>query len=100
PSNIPAIDDVKFLTGYNVDGVLAGESAIRDAIEKYYGASLSYDDVMEGFDESEIDYEVLEDEGNVVDLERAADEAPVVRLVNLILIDAIKKGASDIHVEP
>lgn len=100
PSNIPAIDDVKFLTGYNVDGVLASESAIREAIERYYGASISYEDVMEGFDESQIDFEVLEDEGNVVDMEKAADEAPVVRLVNLILIDAIKKGASDIHVEP
>jgi len=100
PSNIPAIDDIKFLTGYNVDGVLAPESQIRDAIEKYYGPTISYEKVMEGFDESEIDFEVMEDEGNVVDLERAADEAPVVRLVNLILIDAIKKGASDIHIEP
>lgn len=100
PSNISAIDDIKFLTGYNVDGVLASESAIRNAIEKYYGASISYEEVMEGFDESEIDFEVMEDEGNIVDLEKAADEAPVVRLVNLILVDAIKKGASDIHVEP
>jgi type IV pilus assembly protein PilB len=101
PSNISAIDDIKFLTGYNVDGVLAAESAIRNAIEKYYGASTpSYEEVMEGFDESEIDFEVMEDDGNVVDLEKAADEAPVVRLVNLILIDAIKKGASDIHIEP
>ena len=100
PSNIPAIDDVKFLTGYNVDGVLASESAIREAIERYYGPSISYEDVMEGFDESQIDFEVIEDEGNIVDLEKAADEAPVVRLVNLILVDAIKKGASDIHVEP
>lgn len=100
PSNIPAIDDVKFLTGYNVDGVLASESAIREAIERHYGPSISYEDVMEGFDESQIDFEVIEDEGNIVDLEKAADEAPVVRLVNLILVDAIKKGASDIHVEP
>jgi type IV pilus assembly protein PilB len=100
PSNISAIDDIKFLTGYNVDGVLASEGSIREAIEKHYAAAISYEDVMEGFDESEIDFEISDEDATIVDLERAADEAPVVRLVNLILIDAIKKGASDIHIEP
>ena len=100
PSNISAIDDIKFLTGYNVDAVLATESAIRDAIDRYYNTGPSYEEVMEGLDEAEIDFEVIEDDSNVVDLEKAADEAPVVRLVNLILVDAIKKGASDIHIEP
>src|SRR5690606_31198846 len=100
PSNISAIDDIKFLTGYNVDAVLATESAIRDAIDRYYNTGPSYEEVMEGLDEAEIDFEVIEDDSNVVDLEKAADEAPVVRLVNLILVDAIKKGASDIYIEP
>jgi len=100
PSNISAIDDIKFLTGYNVDAVLATESAIRDAIDRYYNTGPSYEEVMEGLDEAEIDFEVIEEDSNVVDLEKAADEAPVVRLVNLILVDAIKKGASDIHIEP
>jgi len=102
PSNIFAIDDIKFLTGYNVDVVVASEEQIRRAIEKYYQATdeTSYDDVMSGFDEDEIEWD-SEDEGlNVVDLEKSAEEAPVVRLVNLMLIDAIKKQASDIHIEP
>ena len=102
PSNIFAIDDIKFLTGYNVDVVVASEEQIRRAIEKYYQTTdeASYDDVMSGFDEEEIEWD-NEDEGlNVVDLEKSAEEAPVVRLVNLMLIDAIKKAASDIHIEP
>jgi len=102
PSNIFAIDDVKFLTGYNVEVVVASEQAIREAIERYYAEKgPDLDEVMQGFDDSEV--AVVEAEGddmNVVDLEKSAEEAPVVKLVNLILLDAIKKGASDIHVEP
>ena len=100
PSNIFAVDDLKFLTGYNIEPVVASEQAIKDAVERYYGQPLpSYEDVLGDFDESDITVEINQDD-DVVDLEKAADEAPVVRLVNLILIDAIKKGASDIHVEP
>ena len=102
PSNIFAIDDIKFLTGYNVEPVVASEQAIKEAIEKYYAEKgPDLDEVMSGFDDSEV--AVIEAEGddmNVVDLEKSAEEAPVVKLVNLILLDAIKKGASDIHVEP
>ncbi|MBN2493564.1 MAG: type IV-A pilus assembly ATPase PilB [Deltaproteobacteria bacterium] len=100
PSNIFAIDDIKFITGYNVEVMVAAEQSIRDAIERYYSERVSYDDVMEGFDEGEIDYGEEEEDVDVVDLENSAEEAPVVRLVNLILIDAIKKNASDIHIEP
>ncbi|MBJ80688.1 MAG: type IV-A pilus assembly ATPase PilB [Myxococcales bacterium] len=102
PSNIFAIDDIKFLTGYNVDVVVASEEQIRRAIEKYYQATdeASYDDVMSGFDEDDIEWDSEDDALNVVDLEKSAEEAPVVRLVNLMLIDAIKKSASDIHIEP
>ncbi|WP_050724764.1 type IV-A pilus assembly ATPase PilB [Vulgatibacter incomptus] len=101
PSNIFAVDDLKFLTGYNIETVVASEANIRAAIEKYYAdKGPSYEEVMEGFDESEIAVEHGEDDASSGDLERAADDAPVVRLVNLILLDAIKKGASDIHVEP
>ncbi|MCC7380234.1 MAG: type IV-A pilus assembly ATPase PilB [Deltaproteobacteria bacterium] len=105
PSNIFAIDDLKFLTGYNIEVVVASDGAIRDSIEKYYGEAaeqreLNYDEVMAEFDEDEIDYGEEELDMNVVDLERSAEDAPVVKLVNLILIDAIKKGASDIHIEP
>jgi type IV pilus assembly protein PilB len=102
PANIFAIDDIKFLTGYNVEVVVASEVAIKEGIEKYYAEKgPSYDELMQGFDDSEVS--VIEDEGddvNVLDLEKSAEEAPVVKLVNLILLDAIKKGASDVHVEP
>jgi type IV pilus assembly protein PilB len=102
PSNIYAIDDIKFLTGYAIEVVVASEQAIKEALEKYYTEKApSYEEVMEGFDENEIGFEHDAEEGiNVVDLEKSATDAPVVKLVNLVLLDAIKKGASDIHVEP
>ncbi len=99
PSNIYAIDDLKFLTGFNIEVVVASEAAIEEAFQRYYDR-VNYDEVMEGFDESEIDFSEVGEDLNVVDLEKASSEAPVVRLVNLILINAIKKGASDIHLEP
>ncbi len=101
PSNLHAIDDVKFLTGYNVEPVVASENAILAAIESAYAApEISYDDIMEGFDEEDIEVAGEDDEMNLMDLERASEDAPVVRLCNAILLNAIKKGASDIHVEP
>src|SRR5213082_234165 len=101
PSNIYAIDDIKFLTGYNVEVVVASEQAIKEALERYYADKApSYDEVMEGFEESEIQVDHDSSDDNIVDLEKSAADAPVVKLVNLILLDAIKKGASDIHVEP
>jgi type IV pilus assembly protein PilB len=109
PSNIFAIDDIKFLTGYNIEVVVSAEASIQAAIDKYYrnvGAASdpfanmgSIDDIMDGFEE-DVDVAEREQESNVVDLEKAAEDAPVVKLVNLILVDAIKKGASDIHIEP
>ncbi|HET7753637.1 MAG TPA: type IV-A pilus assembly ATPase PilB [Anaeromyxobacteraceae bacterium] len=101
PSNIFAIDDIKFLTGYNVEVVVASEAAIKEAIEKYYAEKgPSYDELMQGFDDSELSIVESAEGEDVVDLEKSAGEAPVVKLVNLILMDAIRKGASDIHVEP
>ena len=102
PANIFAVDEIKFVTGYNVETVVSSEVAIREAIERYFGEkgpSYSYEDVLEGFDDGDISVEHSEDD-DAVDVARAADDAPVVKLVNLILLDAIKKGASDIHVEP
>jgi type IV pilus assembly protein PilB len=103
PSNIYAIDDVKFLTGYNVEVVVASETQIAKAIERHYksGSETSYEEVMQGFDEGEIDFGADDDGAtSVSDLEKSAEDAPVVKLVNLMLVDAIKKGASDIHIEP
>ncbi|MCZ7678430.1 MAG: type IV-A pilus assembly ATPase PilB [Sandaracinaceae bacterium] len=101
PSNLHAIDDIKFLTGYNVEPVVASEAAIMAAIEGSYGQpEISYDDIMDGFDEGEIEVATDDDDLNLMDLERASEDAPVVRLCNAILLNAIKKRASDIHVEP
>jgi type IV pilus assembly protein PilB len=100
PSNIFAVDDIKFITGYNVEVMVAAEDAIRSSIERYYSAGPSYEEVMDGFDEEEIEYGEDEEDMDVVDLEKSTEDAPVVKLVNLILIDAIKKNASDIHIEP
>ena len=103
PSNIYAIDELKFITGFNIEVVVASEVAIRDAIERYYmGDEIDMDDILADMDLDEY-VEVAEDGDEVVDiteLTRASDEAPVVRLVNLILVDAIKRNASDIHIEP
>ena len=108
PSNIFAIDDIKFLTGYNIEVVVAAEAAIQTAIQKYYNnagntfdplAGVNIDDLMNDFEE-DVDVAEREAEANTIDLEKAAEDAPVVKLVNLILVDAIKKGASDIHIEP
>ena len=100
PSNIFAIDDIKFLTGYNVEVVVASEQAIEAAVEKYYTSNVTFDDVMLDFDEDEVDIVDADEDINELDLEKSAGDAPVIKLVNLILLDAIRKGASDIHVEP
>ncbi|MGQ0505516.1 MAG: type IV-A pilus assembly ATPase PilB [Myxococcaceae bacterium] len=99
PSNIYAVDDLKFLTGYTIEAVVASEPSIREAIERYYAEKgPTLDEIVGQVDE---DVEVAKDETeNIEDATRGADDAPVVKLVNLILLDAIKKGASDIHVEP
>jgi len=100
PSNIFAVDDIKFMTGYNVEVVVASEASLKAAIDRFYDQSASLADVM-GDLEME-DFEVIgdEEEVDVSSLERATEDAPVVKLVNLILTDAIKKKASDIHIEP
>ena len=100
PTNLHAIDDLKFLTGYNIEPVIASENAILAAIERNYSVGPSYDEVMAGFEESEIEFTGEDEDLNVLELEKASADAPVIRLVNMILLNAIKKGASDIHIEP
>jgi len=100
PSNIFAIDDIKFLTGYNVEVVVASEQSIEQAVEKYYTSNVTFDDVMIDFEDDEVDIVDAEEDINELDLEKSAGDAPVIKLVNLILLDAIRKGASDIHIEP
>jgi type IV pilus assembly protein PilB len=102
PTNLHAIDDIKFLTGYNVEPVVASETAVHAAIERYYAAGPSYEEVMADFDlgDDDIDFSSDEEDINAVELEKASEDAPVVRLVNVILLNAIRKGASDVHIEP
>jgi type IV pilus assembly protein PilB len=101
PSNIYAIDELKFVTQYNVEPVVASETAIEQALSRYYDKGPDLDSMIGEFDVDNVDYASTADENvNVVDLENQAGEAPVVRLCNGILISAIQKKASDIHVEP
>ncbi len=105
PGNIYAMDDLKFLTGLNVESVVASETAIRTAIEKYYGDAKGKSDLdgiireMEAEGEDELEMAGQGEKVDVTDLARETEEAPVVRLVNMILVDAVKRQASDIHIE-
>ncbi|MBM3817407.1 MAG: type IV-A pilus assembly ATPase PilB [Acidimicrobiia bacterium] len=123
PTNVFAMDDIKFMTGYNVEPVVASELAVMDAIAKYYGkaaaaagngaggsstgpsalevASRALEDVSLLTADAG-DVEVLEEleEISADMLAKQGEEAPVIKLVNVILMSAIQKGASDIHIEP
>ena len=101
PSNIYAIDELKFLTQYNIDPVVASDTAIESALSKYYDKGPDLEQMIGDFDVENVDYASVVDENvNVVDLENQAGEAPVVKLCNAVLLSAIKKKASDIHIEP
>jgi type IV pilus assembly protein PilB len=116
PTNVFAMDDIKFMTGYNVEPVVASESSVAEAIIRHYnvvakeaagnGKQSALDFANQALqdlplvDASEV--EVLEEleEISVEALARQGEEAPVIRLVNVMLMSAISKGASDIHIEP
>ncbi len=100
PSNIVAINEVKFLTGYDVKIAVGGATAVQRAIERYYESNVNYDQVLTELGGEDVQLVTGEEEVSVQDLERATEEAPVVRLVNALLTDAIAKRASDVHVEP
>ncbi len=101
PSNIYAIDELKFLTQYNIDPVVASDAAIETALSRYYDKGPDLDAMIGDIDVENVDFAAVADDAvNVVDLENQAGEAPVVKLCNAILLSAIKKKASDIHIEP
>ncbi len=130
PTNVFAMDDIKFMTGYNVEPVVASETAVLEAITRYYAAptgtrgpreavaagggggaeaasmssASTLDMVTKALEATSVDddVEVLEelDQIDVASLEKQGGEAPIIRLVNLMLMSAIQKGASDIHIEP
>jgi type IV pilus assembly protein PilB len=122
PTNVFAMDDIKFMTGYNVEPVVASETAVVEAITKYYGkvgssngnggsGSSSGVSALEVASKALEEMPALPDAGDVEVLEefeeisaealaKQGEEAPVIKLVNVILMSAIQKGASDIHIEP
>src|SRR5271156_4433693 len=105
PTNVFAMDDIKFMTGFNIEPVVASESSIIEGIDKAYGTSKEeeLEQVMQSMnDAGEADVEVQNEEQQLElkELEKAADEAPIFKLANLMLTDAAKRGASDIHMEP
>src|SRR6266852_3404777 len=104
PTNVFAMDDVKFMTGFNVEPVVASESAIADAISRFYGGAHAngeeLSNLMRDLVEDELELASDETELDAASLEKAAEEAPIIKLVNLILTDSVKRGASDIHLEP
>ena len=125
PTNVFAMDDIKFMTGYNVEPVVASETAVTEAIQRYYPSSAAatkggssaaatpsggstLEMASKGLEELQAslggtaDVEVLEElqEISAEALARQGEDAPVVRLVNVVLMSAIQKGASDIHIEP
>ena len=110
PTNVFAMDDIKFMTGFNIEPVVASETAIAEAIQKYYGSieeqerKRELEEIVSFIDEGEQETLELEAEDettlNLEQLEKAAEEAPVIKLVNYFLTDAVKRGASDIHMEP
>ncbi len=106
PTNVFAMDDIKFMTGFNVEPVVASESAIGEAIVRFYGGSETNHEELSKMmkdlvmDDQELELAGEETELDTATLEKAAEEAPIIKLVNLILTDSVKRGASDIHIEP
>lgn len=100
PSNISALNEIKFITGMEVQVMLTSERKLKIEQEKRSESSVSLDEIMDDIDSD--DYEVLdtEEDINLAELEKATEDAPVVKLVNAILTDAINRGTSDIHIEP
>jgi type IV pilus assembly protein PilB len=105
PTNVFAMDDIKFMTGFNVEPVVASESAIGEAITRFYGGSDGDSEELSKMmkdlvEDEELELAAEEAELDAASLEKAAEEAPIIKLVNLILTDSVKRGASDIHLEP
>jgi len=104
PTNVFAMDDIKFMTGFNIEPVVASESSILEGIDKAYGAKKEdLEHVMMSMsetDDADVEVQTEQEEMGLADLERAADEAPIVKLVNAVLSEAVTRGASDIHMEP
>ena len=102
PNNVAAIEDIKFITRCDVFPVIAGEYTLRNAIDRYYQQSdAQLQTLLKSVEAAEEDLEVVEEQQDEdVKAQDLADDAPVVKLINGLLTDAVKRGASDIHIEP
>ncbi len=106
PTDLEVIEDIRFRTGLSIQPVIASESGIMNAINKYYGSSsaLRVRKIIEDIELAEdARINIIEEEKEDYDVEElvhSTEEAPIIRLVNTIFVDAIKKGASDVHFEP
>ncbi|MFH1612631.1 MAG: type IV-A pilus assembly ATPase PilB [bacterium] len=109
PSNIVAIDEIKFITGLQVEPVVSPEISINKVIEKYYQKKIdaeteiveqNIEDVLKDVEDAAIEVVESEKEVDIFSLQKEIEDAPVVKLVNLIISDAVKREASDIHIEP
>ena len=104
PTNLGVIDDLKFITRYDIQPVIAGEFTLRNHIEKHYESTdAQMQSLLQDIADAEAEVEVLEEESEseltAAAMAQAVDDAPVVKLINAILTDAVKRGASDIHFE-
>ena len=98
PNNLFALDDIKFITGFEVEPLVATEGAVKAKLDEFFDSAGTLADVMKGIEE---ELEVVEEEEEDPETgASAAEDAPIVKLVNSLIADAVKKGASDIHIEP
>jgi type IV pilus assembly protein PilB len=100
PSNIFVRDDIQFITRCKVEAVVASEGAIQQAIEKNYKSKVTYETIMTELEKGDDEGTAVRSEATIVDVEKGAADAPVIKFVNLVLTEAIKMQASDIHIEP
>ncbi len=112
PSNIFAVDDLKFATGNYIDVVVTSERSVKNSIDKYYGSQKDWENSEHERESTEAVDKLLgdlddflieissEEDIDINDLEKASEEAPVIKLVNHVLVDSYRKEASDIHIEP
>ena len=98
PTRVEALDDIKFLTGLNIEIVVASENEIASALSKYYNASSILTENKDYL--NSIAIEETNEEVDISELQRSSSEQPIIKFVNKVLLDAVKMSASDIHIEP
>jgi len=100
PNNIYVLDAIKFITGCSIQPVISPEKAIQKAIDTYYQDNTGIDEILKGLEDDELEViEQTDDLPSEQDLQSQVQDKPLVRLVDGIITDAIRKGASDIHIE-